>query len=72
MKKFVMVDYIGKWEQVQGQVIIHCEVKQVAIVAEANKPEELACPLNIQYHDDGSWHSYSIVPRAKAKRNLGL
>lgn len=72
MKKFAKLDRIGRWEYKGGKKIIYCTVEHIELVAEANTWEELPCPLNVEYRADGTWHSYTVEPRAHAKRTLGL
>ena len=69
MKKFVVIDNIGKWEKKDGRTIIDCTVLQQKVVADSNIAEELK-PLvsaRTRYDDDGTWHSCFITTRAKAR-----
>ena len=75
MKKFVVIDSIGKHEC----GTIHCEVERVEVVAESNEREELYQMMKekfgsifggIEYRNNGEWDSMSIETRARAKAML--
>lgn len=75
MKKFVVIDKIGKYE---GHTI-HCTVERMEVVAESNEREELLQMMKekfgsifggIEYRNNGEWHSMSVETRARAKEYL--
>lgn len=72
MKKFVVVDSWGTWERVNGKRIIDCTVKGHDKLAESNTYTDLHLPERlVEYHEDGTWHSFSIEKRTRAKA-MGL
>lgn len=70
MKKFVLIDSIGTWEAHAGGKLVDCTVKRHELVAEADSREELYCPTSIEYRQDGTWHHYTVEPRARARKIL--
>ena len=75
MKKFVVIDSIGKYE---GNTI-NGSVERMEIVAESNEREELFQMMkekfdNIwggtEYRANGEWHSMKIETRVRAKEYL--
>ena len=68
MKKFVMIESIGHWENKNGKTVIYGTVENVRIAAESNNPAELKAPAKTEYRADGTWHSYSVELRKYARR----
>ena len=71
MKKFVLVGGWGRWEEVNGKMVIDCTVKGYYKIAESNDRHDLRESIHIEYRDDGTWHYTRIEKRAYAK-SLGL
>ena len=72
MKKWAMVEKVGTWSYENGYKVIDCTVKETRFVADANAPQELAAPQGTEYRMDRTWHSFSVMPRRWAKRELGI
>ena len=68
MKKFVMIENIGRWESANGKMLIYGTVEKVRIIAESDDPIELKAPAKTEYWADGTWHSYSVELRKNARR----
>ena len=68
MKKFVMIESIGRWENKNGKTVIYGTVEQMRIAAESNIAGELKAPASVEYKADGTWHSFSVEPRKYARR----
>ena len=68
MKKFAMIENIGRWENKNGKTIIYGTVENVRIAAESDNPAELEAPAKTEYRADGTWHSYSVELRKNARR----
>lgn len=68
MKKFAMIENIGRWESANSKMLIYGTVEQVRIVAESDDPTELKAPAKTEYRADGTWHSYSVELRKNARR----
>ena len=70
MKKYVLLENIGHWEYKGGKKIIYGTVERIRIAAESDNLADLKAPANIQYSNDGNWHSFSIAPRKYARKIL--
>ena len=68
MKKFVMIENIGRWENKDGKTIIYGTVENVRIAAESDNPAELKAPTSVEYKADGTWHSFRVEPRKYARQ----
>ena len=68
MKKFVMIESTGRWENKNGKTIIHGTVEQMRIAAESNIANELKAPTSVEYKADGTWHSFRVEPRKYARQ----
>lgn len=71
MKKFVLVDHWGRWEESNGKTVIDCTVHGYNKMAESNDYHDLRETLHIEYREDGTWHFTRVMKRAEAKK-MGL
>lgn len=71
MKKFVLYGGWGRWETVNGKMVIDCTVKGYYKIAESNELHDLHMTPDIEYRADGTWHYQRIDKRTYA-RSLGL
>ena len=77
MKKYAILQSMGKWEHKDGKRIIHCEVLDEVLVMDSNDYNEI---WNIymehnkngstRYDSDGIWRSWEFSMRARAKKTL--
>lgn len=71
MKKFVLYGGWGRWETVNGKMVIDCTVVGYYKIAESNELSDLHMNPHMEYREDGTWHYQRIDKRAYAK-SLGL
>lgn len=72
MKKYVVIEDIGKWERKNGRMVIYGTVLEQKFFTESNETKEVF-PYHFketEYRKDGTWHHYSVYKRAEARRIL--
>lgn len=77
MKKYVILQSMGKWEYKDGKRHIHCEVLDEVLVMDSNDYSEIWNTYmehnkngSTRYDDSGIWRSWEFSMRARAKKTL--
>lgn len=74
MKKFVILENVGTYEEKGNRMIVDCTVKETKVFAESNDWDTIFNARNelptSEYRKDGTWHTYSIELRKYARKML--
>lgn len=77
MKKYAILQNMGKWEHKDGKRVIHCEVLDTVLVMDSNDYNAIWKAFTehnkdglTRYDSNGIWRSWEFSMRARAKKTL--